>query len=67
MEFRPTWQVLWGLGEAEVGWGLGKVELSGWLGRASDLSFCHLQPWWLLGLSKMILSFVHSINYTVWD
>lgn len=24
--------------------GPGKLELSGWLGRASDFSFCHLQP-----------------------
>lgn len=37
---------------------LGKLELSGCLGRASDFSFCHLQPCWLLELSKKILSFV---------
>lgn len=46
-----------GSGGEGVG-GLGKLDLSGWLGRASDFSFCHLQPWWLLGLSKTILSFV---------
>lgn len=40
------------------GGGPGKLELSGLLGRASDFLFCHILPCWLLGLSKLVLSFV---------
>lgn len=45
-------------GPERKGEGPRKLEPRGLLGKASDFSFCHEQPLCLLGLSKMLLSFV---------